>query len=168
MFFKKKNVVVWDLDGTLSDGRHRLHLLPKANHHIGSSWDEFNLACGGDAPIQENIQMMNSLYLAGYYVVILTGRCAIASGITLNWLHENNARYHNLTMRAIGDDRKDTEYKEDELRKIGLDRIAACWDDNIKVARHMRSLGLTVYVVTEYDDNDRHDLKCHGTTENKE
>lgn len=43
-----KPIVVCDLDGTLSDGTHRLHLLPTENLHLTESWREFNRAAAGD------------------------------------------------------------------------------------------------------------------------
>lgn len=33
-FFTSKPIVVCDLDGTLSDGTHRLHLLPTEDLHL--------------------------------------------------------------------------------------------------------------------------------------
>ncbi len=37
-----KGIVIVDLDGTLSDGMHRLHLLPTKDLHLTESWSEFN------------------------------------------------------------------------------------------------------------------------------
>ncbi|WPJ55686.1 hypothetical protein RCIP0095_00036 [Klebsiella phage RCIP0095] len=45
-----RNICIFDLDGTLSNGNHRLHLLPKKDLHLTESWTAFNMAAGGDAP----------------------------------------------------------------------------------------------------------------------
>lgn len=67
-------IAIIDLDGTLSDGTHRLHLLPTKDLHLTESWREFNRAAINDAPIQNTIDVVNMLWKAGMGVVILTGR----------------------------------------------------------------------------------------------
>jgi phosphoglycolate phosphatase-like HAD superfamily hydrolase len=147
----KKKTIVFDLDGTLSCGKHRLNLLPKkADAHLTHSWDEFNLAAGKDKPIQDNINLLR-LLPANYDIIILTGRCDVAKDITLKWLKDYHVAYDTLIMRKQDDHRVDTEFKEEELRKIGLDNILCCFDDLEHVAKHIRSIGVTCHLVTHYD-----------------
>lgn len=144
--------VVFDLDGTLACGKHRLHLLPhKDSAYVTQSWNEFNLAAGADSPIQDNIDLCNSLF-DEYKIVILTGRCAIARIVTVRWLALCGVDYDELIMRPEDDHRVDTEFKEEELRKIGLENILCAFDDLEHVAKHMRSLGVTCHLVTHYDE----------------
>lgn len=157
-----KDVVIFDLDGTLACGKHRLHLLPTKDLHLTESWAEFNLACADDKVIDDVANMLEAMSLAGYTVVILTGRSDIAREMTVKWLDKHDVHYDRLIMRRNDDNRKDTIIKEEELRRIGLDRILFCVDDRLDVARHLRSLGLTVLVCTEYTDVDRVDLGSHG------
>lgn len=149
-----KNVVVFDLDGTLSDGRHRLHLLPKKEDAGRTeAWDAFNLAAGDDGVFHDNVTLMNELWCSCMCrVVILTGRCDVAMDITKEWLHKYDACYDELIMRKAGDHRQDIEFKEEELRKIGLDNILCCFDDLERVAKHIRSLGVTCHLVTHYEE----------------
>lgn len=148
--------VVFDLDGTLACGKHRLHLLPhKDSAQVTQSWNEFNLAAGADEPIQDNIDLCNNLcnnMCEPHNIVILTGRCAIARQITVQWLALNGVCYDTLIMRPEDDHRPDTEFKEEELRKIGLENILCAFDDLEHVAKHMRSLGVTCHLVTHYDE----------------
>lgn len=150
----KKDIIIWDLDGTLACGQHRLHLLPaKENADKTWAWDEFNLAASGDAVIEDNVALLKSLSLAGYKTIILTGRCDVAEEVTADWL-VNNSIYHyvdEIYMRPKTDHRKDTEFKEEKLREIGLDKILCCFDDLEHVAKHIRSLGVTCHLVTHYD-----------------
>lgn len=155
-----KPIVVFDLDGTLADGRHRLHLLPRKDYHLTESWTEFNLAAVDDLPIQDNIALCNALYRQ-YYVVILTGRSDVAEQITRQWLTQNGVRYDALIMRKQADNRKDVQIKEEELRGLGLKNILCCFDDLPHVAYHMRDLGLTCHLVTHYEEI-RTDLISHG------
>lgn len=149
-----KDTYVWDLDGTLACGKHRLHLLPsKDTANRTEAWDAFNMASGGDAPILDNIRLMNELYQFGKRIIILSGRCDVAKVITEKWLWEHGCNFNQLIMRPAADHRRDIEFKEEVLRDIGLDRIVACFDDLEHVAKHIRSLGVTCHLVTHYDDS---------------
>lgn len=150
-----KDTIVWDLDGTLACGKHRLHLLPKPEDaDVTSGWLRFNMAAGADKPIQDNIDLMALTY-PHYKIIILTGRSDDAKDITYEWLDKHDVLFDSLVMRPKGDHRKDIEFKEEKLREIGLDRILCCFDDLEHVVKHIRSLGVTCHQVTHYD-NDRH------------
>lgn len=156
-----KDTVIMDLDGTLADGRHRLHLLPKKDYHLTESWTEFNLAAVDDLPLEDNIAICNALWKMGYTVVILTGRSDVAREITEEWLRRHGVCFDQLIMRKQTDNRKDVQIKEEVLRWIGLDSILCCFDDLPHVAYHMRGLGLTCHLVTHYEEL-RTDLVSHG------
>lgn len=156
--------VIWDLDGTLADGRHRLHLLPTKDYDKTESWTEFNLAAVDDLPFRDNIELCNSLWEAGYHIVILTGRSDIAREVTEYWLDEFCVGYDELVMRKQSDNRKDTVIKEEYLHSIGLENILCCFDDLPHIAYHLRSLGLTCHLVTHYEEQ-RTDLVSHGDDE---
>nr|DAN84998.1 MAG TPA: hypothetical protein [Caudoviricetes sp.] len=158
----KKCICIFDLDGTLSDGTHRLHLLPKKDLHLTESWSEFNGASIGDSPIQSTIDVANALHRSGMIVVILTGRSDEVKTDTMIWLDRYGVKYDRLIMRRASDNRKDTIIKEEELRKIGLERIVAAWDDSPNVIAHLRGLGITTYQVCDYGNNIHDHLKSHG------
>ena len=155
-------VYLFDYDGTLSDGSHRLHKLPTKDLHLTESWSEFNRLSEYDEPIESTIQAMNSLHDSGAFIIILTGRSDEACEISTQWLHDAGAKYNVMVMRQADDNRKDIIIKEEFLRYIGLHRITAAWDDNVNVVNHLRSLGITTYQVCNYEDNNREDLKSHG------
>lgn len=157
-----KPVYLFDYDGTLSDGSHRLHKLPTKDLHLTESWSEFNRLSEYDQPIESTIQVMNSLYDSGAYIIILTGRSDEVCEISTQWLHDAGAKYNVMVMRQADDNRKDIIIKEEFLRYIGLHRITAAWDDSVSVIKHFRSLGITTYQVCDYADNNREDLKSHG------
>lgn len=154
-------VVIVDLDGTLSDGTHRLHLLPTKDLHLTGSWSEFNRAAQHDAPIQDTIDIVNMLWKAGMGVVILTGRSDEVETETILWLDRHKVKYDWMIMRRAEDNRKDTVIKEEVLRAIGLQHITCAFDDSPNVIKHFRSLGITTYQVTEYDKPHSH-LQSHG------
>lgn len=157
-----KPVYLFDYDGTLSDGSHRLHKLPTKDLHLTDSWSEFNRLSEYDEPIESTIQVMNSLYDSGAYIIILTGRSDEVCEISTQWLHDAGAKYNVMVMRKASDNRKDTIIKEEFLRYIGLHRITAAFDDSPNVVAHFRSLGITTYQVCDYGDNVHSGLKSHG------
>lgn len=156
-----KPIVIVDLDGTLSDGSHRLHLLPTENLHLTESWSEFNRAAAGDSPIKSTIAVINGLWVSGFAIVILTGRSDEVRYETCKWLNENGVKFDEIIMRRQDDNRKDTVIKEEALRAIGLDNIVCAFDDSPNVVKHFRSLGITTYQVTEYDKPHAH-IQSHG------
>lgn len=161
-----KPIVIVDLDGTLSDGSHRLHLLPTENLHLTESWREFNRAAAGDSPIKSTIAVINGLWVSGFAIVILTGRSDEVRYETCKWLNENGVKFDEIIMRRQEDNRKDTVIKEEALRAIGLDNIVCAFDDSPSVVKHFRSLGITTYQVTEYDKPHAH-IQSHGVDELK-
>lgn len=157
-------IAIIDLDGTLSDGTHRLHLLPTKDLHLTESWSAFNGAAIGDKPIQNTFDVVNMLWKAGMGVIILTGRSDEVETDTLIWLDRYKVKFDHLIMRRAEDNRKDTVIKEEVLRAIGLEHIKCAFDDSANVVKHFRSLGITTYQVTEYDKPHAH-LQSHGVDE---
>lgn len=162
-----KGIVIVDLDGTLSDGMHRLHLLPTKDLHLTESWSEFNRAAINDTPIQNTIDIVNGLWVSGFGVIILTGRSDEVAQETYLWLDRHRVKFDYMIMRRASDNRKDTVIKEEALRAIGLDNIVCAFDDSPNVIKHFRSLGITTYQVTEYDKPHSH-LQSHGVDELKQ
>ena len=159
---RHKGVIIVDYDGTLSDGKHRLHLLPTKDLHLTESWSEFNRAAAFDTPISDTIAIINGLWVSGFAVIILTGRSDEVMKESVDWLADYGVKYDFMIMRRASDNRKDTIIKEEVLRAIGLKNIVACWDDSPNVINHLRGLGLTVYQVCDYGENIHNHLKSHG------
>lgn len=151
--------VVFDLDGTLANAKHRLHLLPSRNDKDSTNgWDAFNLACDKDLPIADNIELLEDLSHAHNNIVILTGRCDIAEDKTRAWLKahltEEVFADATLVMRKQGDHRRDVDFKQEVLERIldSGEEIMCCFDDLEHVVRHIRGMGITCHQVTHYDE----------------
>lgn len=148
--------VIFDLDGTLANGNHRMHLLPcKEETHINRAWDDFNLACDKDEPIIQNIELLNALKQQ-FEVLIVTGRSEIARKKTQEWLYKNGVTIdkNRLIMRPLEDNRVDVEFKEEVLSGLinSGKSILCCFDDLEHVVKHIRGMGITCHQVTHYDD----------------
>lgn len=135
---------VFDVDGTLIDVSHLLHL-------VEDSLDQFHARAEVEAKaIAETIHTANCLYDQGEQVIVLTARAEEWRGTTTRTLMRLGIRFTHLQMRTNGDDRDDVEVKRsglDVLRAQGLTPYAA-WEDKPEVVAMMRAEGLTVTLVT--------------------
>jgi hypothetical protein len=147
-----KKAVIFDLDGTLACGKHRLHLLPRhEDAHIDTAWERFSLAAGDDSPIIDNIAIMNVLE-QNYHTVILTGRGMISIDVTADWLADNNCHYNELIMRPIGNCQLDTDFKTKVVNELRVEHDIVCaWDDKDTVCKMFRDMGITAHQVTDYE-----------------
>ena len=147
----KRQIVVVDIDGTVSEAVNRLHLLPAAGKgSLTSDWDAFNLACDTDEPIREIIALVEQLSQI-FDIAYVTGRCEVCHKQTTRWLAEHiKAKPLMMLMRGESDNRSDAAVKVDLLEKIGLNRIAFALEDKIEVARAFRAAGVVTMLVREY------------------
>lgn len=114
-------IFVIDLDGTMFDNSHRLHLLPTGeDKNDTAKWAEFNGACKDDTPRWPVIHMVNSLIAGGKDVRFLTGRGKSAHAATLTQLADVTGRSRtliSLTMRSMDDHRPAAEFKAEVISK---------------------------------------------------
>jgi hypothetical protein len=142
--------VIFDVDGTLLDNSHRQHHLQKTP----KDWDAFNAEMANDTPKRDIIAVAQLFYLAGYHLIICTGRQENARLITETSLREAGCPAPiTMYMRADGDFRDDAIIKSKMLDQIHRDgfnpRIVV--DDRQKVVDMFRSRGLTVLQCAEGD-----------------
>jgi hypothetical protein len=100
--------VIVDLDGTLSDCNHRLHLIegPKKN------WDEFFEGCTNDPVIEPMFNLLKMFY-DDYKIVVITARPERNRELTTSWLVKNEIKFDALYMRKNVDFRKSPLVKSD-------------------------------------------------------
>jgi len=143
-------VVVFDLDGVLSDAAGRQHYL----EHPGRDWRGFFEAVGEDPLIEEVGTLLHALD-DRFGIVLLTARPLWVRPQTLGWLERNDLRWDLLVMRDHGDYEWASEFKGrtvHELREAGIVPTLAFEDDRRNVAM-FRSLGVPcVYIHSGYYD----------------
>jgi len=151
-----KNIVLVDIDGTLSNQDHRNHFLTQSP----KDWNSYFQACDKDEPIQDVIDMVKHLSASGYSIVYCTGRKESVRQKTKEWIgeyvHGNKLVLpfdSYLLMRKDGDFRHDTEAKPELLKeaRISLDDIAFVLEDRNSMVKKWRELGLTCLQVAEGD-----------------
>ena len=141
-----KNIIVFDLDGTLSLVGERIGHLRKTP----KDYDAFYDAVGDDIIFREIVTIFRALGLIGYKLNIVTGRRETTRNDTVNWLSENGIwdYTHRLYMRGEDDRRPDTEVKE-ELVADFMDEILMVFEDRTRMVEWWRSKGITCLQVSE-------------------
>lgn len=109
-----QQVVIFDIDGTLSNSSHRLKYI-KDN----KDWVTFFEHMGED-PIVENVaEMYHLLESTGRFeMIIVSGRPERYRKSTIIWLKKNGIKYHRLFLRQEGDFRSDAVVKNEFLNQI--------------------------------------------------
>jgi phosphoglycolate phosphatase-like HAD superfamily hydrolase len=144
------SAIIIDLDGTLCDVSHRLHLVkgtPK-------NWPAFFDACVDDTPNEAVVALYHMARDAGHLILYVSGRPETHRAETEAWLEEHGLNvYAELLMRPASDRRQDAIVKRElyERHIAGRYKILFTVDDRAQVVRMWRALGLTCFQVAEGD-----------------
>ena len=135
--------IVFDIDGTIANGDHRVHLIlsePK-------QWDAYFDLCHDDAPIPHMLRVLKSLE-RDFVIVFVSGRAARSRKKTEKWLSDHGAysgrtRLH-LYMREDGDHKNDDVLKIELLAKLRADGFepVMAFDDRTRVVNAWRTAGI--------------------------
>ena len=159
--------VICDIDGTLSDPGHRLHLVKGLDCDCGASsksqciaegcgaqgafkdWDKFHELVTEDTLKEPIARLLGHFRSLGYHILICSGRwldkgCGKA---TEDWLDRHGIPYDHLFMRGAGDSREDSVIKMEILELLPKERIAYVLDDRPRVLRMWQAHGLTTLAV---------------------
>lgn len=135
---RKAELVIFDIDGTLADisaRRHHLEKRPK-------DWDAFFAAMREDAAVAPLVRLCNTLYDAGFHLLLCSGRPERYRDDTVAWLTREGVKYHALLLRRDDDRRSDVEVKRDLLAGFDKERIAFVVEDRTRVVDMWRAQGL--------------------------
>tara|TARA_B100002052_G_C15835467_1_gene577523 strand:+ start:864 stop:1319 length:456 start_codon:yes stop_codon:yes gene_type:complete len=147
-----KNIVIFDLDGTLALIDKRREISTKSDGKL--DWDLFfnpkniNL----DIPNFPVINTLKALKSNGYKIIILSGRLETTKNATLEWLKKYEVYFDDLKMRensVKGKFISDVELKEKWLSDIGKENVEFVFDDRKKLVDMWRNQGLICFQVAE-------------------
>lgn len=129
--------IICDLDGTLA-------LLNGRNPYDAARCEE-------DLVNEPVADILKTYFLAGYTILLASGRSEQHRPQTERWLEKHSIEYNVLYMRVEGDIRKDAIVKREiyEQHMQGRYTIKFVLDDRNQVVELWRSLGLTVLQVAE-------------------
>jgi hypothetical protein len=137
---EQRRIAVFDLDGTLSDTRHRLH-------HIASApkdWNAFFDAAGDDPPLEEGVALARE-WAGRCDLGYVTGRPERCRAATLRWLEIHGLPAGRLWMRGAADRRPARVTKPELLRTLARGRtVAVVVDDDALVCDAYRRAGFPV------------------------
>ena len=91
----KNKIIIFDLDGTLSDDSHRRHFIFENNYK------EYFQRCSEDIRNEPVCLLNYLLYEAGYIIKIWSGRPDLFLDETIKWLKDNNIKYHELKLKPL-------------------------------------------------------------------
>ena len=135
-----KDIIIFDLDGTLALVDHRRHLVEGKN----KDFTAFNAACVDDLPNLPIIAINQAMYQT-HITWIFSGRHEKHYDETVLWLKENGVRWNYLKMRpADKHSMPDKDLKREWLHEHGIkDRVLFMIDDRQRVVNMWREEGLT-------------------------
>lgn len=136
------NTILFDMDGTLADIRHRRTFLDQSP----ADWKAFNAAMGEDTLNVPIVSLYKTLWEAGLHELILvTGRNERYRKLTEQWLSWNEIPFGRMLMRADDDSRADHIIKEEILDQLLAEgkTILFAVDDRQQVVDMWRRRGIT-------------------------
>lgn len=151
-----QDAIIFDIDGTLADCKHRRHLVTGEK----KDWPTFLASTLKDGPKVNVIDLCNFWFYKRYYacaenvcVLLVSGRGEEYRNDTVLWMNQNLVLYDYLFMRPEKDSRPDTEikmeiYKRDIAPKY---KVRLVVDDRTRLVKMWRSLGLECWQVADGD-----------------
>jgi FMN phosphatase YigB (HAD superfamily) len=142
------STIIVDMDGTLSDHNHRVHLA-QANQ-----WDEYHQGIPDDPPNLDVKALVNMLSRE-YYILIVTGRMEYCREMTTRWLIKYGIKADEILMRPNQDYSKAKDLKIRLLEEYFgskekvLGEVVAVLEDTDNVVSNLRAYGLNVWQVRE-------------------
>jgi hypothetical protein len=132
--------IIFDIDGTVADCRHR-------QHHVTRTvpdWESFFAASDIDGPLTEGVALALE-HAATRRLLWLTGRPERYRPGTIRWLQDHGLPTTRLHMRPNDDMRPAAEYKVESLRCLAAElRIHLIVDDDDLVVAALRKAGWPV------------------------
>jgi len=146
----KKNIVIFDLDGTLANIDERREKAMKPNGKL--NWEKFfsEELIKKDLPNIPVIKTAKLFHQNGFKIYVLSGRSDKTMKGTTQWLKKYDVPFDLLKMRGKNDTRPDEIIKKEFIVELAiLENIFLILDDREKVVEMWRSLGLTCFQVNE-------------------
>lgn len=140
-------VVVFDIDGTLMDERHRSHL----RQGDTKDWESYFALCHLDTPIDYTVQLSRQYREKGYEIWAMSGRSESCLSLTKESLDKHGVCYDHIKLRGEGNRLPDYILKPSWIAKyIGLERVEVVYDDLDRVIEGFRKKGLNVVDIKEF------------------
>ncbi|MBL3676478.1 MAG: hypothetical protein JKP98_12680 [Rhodobacteraceae bacterium] len=143
----KRIVVIVDIDGTVADCAHRVHLAQ------ATEWDEFHALSPYDTPKFETVEFIKVLQAQGYIIFGLTGRDEKYEQMTSSWLVKYRIPLDYTFMRPSGNRARDCDLKPKMLidlfgsKENVQEKVLVVLEDRDRVVEAFREMGLPCWQV---------------------
>lgn len=117
----EKKTIIFDIDGTLADGEHRMHLIRAEGK---KDWQTFfNLAL--DDPPHQEIQWLNHIMAErdDVELLVLTARPEKRRAITEKWLEDHDIMHTELILKT--DEEEALRVTDHDFKERVLDELIA-------------------------------------------
>jgi hypothetical protein len=132
--------ILLDIDHTISNSFWRDSMIGNV------SWDDYHAASKDDKPFRHVINLVNSLVVMGYTIILVTGRNEKFRQLTLQWFLKYRIDIDELLMRPDDVFLKNAEMKTELIKKRfdgNFKQIHFAIDDNEEACITFRNLGIT-------------------------
>jgi len=138
---ERELAVIFDLDGTLRDDRHRIHYIEEGD------WESYFDAQLQDPLITETLLALTMCEVFGYKILIVTG--STREELIKEWLEKYNINYDLLCFRSPGDQTPNTLLKEQYYWEeiIHKYKTVMVFEDQDTVVKMWQDLGKHVFQV---------------------
>lgn len=136
--------VLFDIDGTLADIKHRCHYVEGDKQN----WTAFFEEMGADTVNGPVLDLYNVLWAhPDYECIVLSGRPDNFRALTETWFAWNEIPFSRIEMRGAKDNRRDDVVKQEILNKFLAEgkEIAFVVDDRQQVMDMWRANGITCF-----------------------
>lgn len=143
-------LALFDLDGTLSDDRHRVQ------HVLDGDWKTYfePERVGADTVLDEGMALVKKYQRAGYVIGYLTARRHVLRQTTEDWLDLNGFPQGRLYMKEWEEKRPAANFKADTLRHLlslnVFEEVVLFEDDPETVAHVNNTTGAHAIFITYY------------------
>lgn len=132
--------IIFDIDGTVADCRHRQTHVEKDV----PDWEAFFAASNVDAPLPEGVALAFE-HAADGHLLWLTGRPERYREITVQWLQAHGLPTTHLHMQPDSDMRPAAVFKAERIQQLAAERhILLVVDDDDLVVTTLRAAGWPV------------------------
>ena len=139
--------VIFDIDGTLADSKHRLKYIEQQP----KQWDKFFSESIKDKYIPAVYNEYKKYKKAGHKIIILTGRPETQRALTEEWLYKKDIQYNELYMcHNKLTNKPQHEVKEALILSLILQyKIYAAYDDNEYMQDIYKKLNIKFYYIQD-------------------
>lgn len=139
-------VVLFDLDSTIYDTRHRHHLAPP--HDPTKTWADYAGACLGDTPFEGVAILMRYLWLESE-IHVISGRDGSSLEKTEIRLREDELPYDAIRLRALDDETSNVDIKVSYIRELRAAGrfVALAFDDWPETCEGIQAEGVPVVCI---------------------